>query len=213
MPGGAAASPLHLPPVRADVWLSVTMKAISRMLHIAFAVIALVLVGCQTMPASESAKAEVRGAIQEWVASFNDCSVSRLAALYLPEAVLWGTLSPTLISTPAGVREYFDRACAANPRFKVSVGEQLVRVYGDMGISTGRYIFTREMQGQVLSTPARYSFTFRKVNGQWRIVDHHSSRMPAAPPPAPTSSRYAAVGNMSALTRAGGMLLMSPPGR
>lgn len=155
----------------------------------ALAVTGVVLVGCQSMLATDAAKPEVQAATQAWVASFNDCNPGKLAALYLPEAILWGTISPTLISTPAGVREYFDRACAANPQFKATLGEQSVRLYGDTAISSGGYVFAREVQGQLRSFPARYSFTYRKVNGQWLIVDHHSSAVPAPPQPAPAPSR------------------------
>jgi uncharacterized protein (TIGR02246 family) len=158
------------------------------MLRTTLAVAGFVLIGCQSMPAPDTARSEVQAATQGWAASFNDCQANKLAALYLPEAALWGTVSPTLISTPTGVREYFERACAAKPPFKVTLGEQVVRAYGDTAVSSGGYVFAREVQGQVRSFPARYSFTYRKVDGQWLIADHHSSAVPA-PQPAPSPSR------------------------
>lgn len=30
-------------------------------------------------------------------------------------------------------------------------------------------------------TAVRFSFTYRRTGGQWLILDHHSSLMPAAP--------------------------------
>ena len=35
--------------------------------------------------------------------------------------------------------------------------------------------------GETKTLPARYSFTFVKDGGNWMIVDHHSSAMPAPP--------------------------------
>ena len=153
------------------------------MSHMTPVVVAAVLVGCSSTPVSDAdARAGVVVAANSWAQAFNDCNPEKLATLYLPDAVLWGTVSQTVISTPAGVRQYFDRACAATPQFKVSFGEQLVRVYGDAANNSGTYTFSRTVDGQLRSGPARYSFTYRNVNGTWLIADHHSSLVPAAPP-------------------------------
>jgi hypothetical protein len=63
----------------------------------------------------------------------------------------------------------------------VSFGEQLTRVYGDTAINSGAYTFAAVIQGQPRSFPARFSFTYRKVEGRWLIADHHSSALPGPP--------------------------------
>lgn len=159
------------------------------MFRIAFAVLGSVLVGCASAPTTDAAsQSNVAAAAKSWSGAFNECSAEKLAALYLPDAVLWGTLSQTVISTPAGVRQYFDRACAATPQFKVTFGEQLVRVYGNTANNSGTYTFSRTVDGQLRSAAARYSFTYRKVNGAWLITDHHSSLVPASPSATPPAS-------------------------
>ena len=159
------------------------------MFRIAFVVVSWVLVGCASTPTPDPAsQADVAAAAKSWASAFNGCNPEKLAALYLPDAVLWGTVSQAVISTPAGVRQYFDRACAATPHFKVAFDEQLVRVYGNTANNSGTYTFSRTVDGQVRSAPARYSFTYRKVNGAWLITDHHSSLVPAAPPAAAPAS-------------------------
>lgn len=40
---------------------------------------------------------------------------------------------------------------------------------------------TYNKDGENKSLPARYSFVYVKRDGQWLIVDHHSSAMPAPP--------------------------------
>jgi len=67
------------------------------------------------------------------------------------------------------------------PSLKVNFGEQLIRVYGDTAVNTGYYTFSYVKDGETKTLPARYSFTFVKEGGNWMIVDHHSSAMPAAP--------------------------------
>ena len=71
----------------------------------------------------------------------------------------------------------------SQPATKGGLGEQLIRVYGDTAINSGAYTFVAMIQGQPRTLPARYSFTYRKVDGQWLIADHHSSALPAPPPP------------------------------
>lgn len=152
---------------------------------LAFAV--LVLAGCQTMPSPEGTKSEVQAATQAWVAAFNSCDATKAAELYHPQAVLWGTYAPTIISTPTGIRQYFERVCSSSPPPKVTLGEQLIRVFGDTAVNSGSYAFAVVIQGQPRSLAARYSFAYRKSSGQWLIIDHHSSALPA--PPAPAASR------------------------
>ena len=147
--------------------------------------IATVLVACQSVPSPETERPQVQAATQAWIAAFNSCDAGKAGALYHPEAVLWGTVTPTIISTPAGIRQYFERVCSSSPQPKVVLGEQLVRTYGETAINSGKYTFTVFPGGQPREAPARYSFTYRKTDGQWLIVDHHSSALPAPPPPAP----------------------------
>ena len=145
------------------------------------------LAGCQTMQSSDAAAVEVGAAGRTWAEAFNSCNATGAGALYQPDAVLWGTFARTIISGRSGVQQYFERVCQANPPPKVALGEQpLLRVYGDTAIASGTYTFNAVSQGQPVAIPARYSFTYRKVSGQWLIADHHSSALPAAPaaPPA-----------------------------
>lgn len=159
------------------------------MTRVSLPFIALLLVGCQSLPSADVAKSEVQAATDAWVAAFNSCDAVKAGVLYHPEAVLWGTVAPAIISTPAGIRQYFERVCSASPQPKVALGEQLVRVYGDTAISSGYYTFTAFPGGQARQFAARDSFTYRRSDGRWLIVDHHSSALPAPPQPASAPSR------------------------
>jgi len=135
----------------------------------------------QTAPAAKQAPAnkEIAAAVAKWTAIFVDDNPDAILALYDDSAVLWGTLSPKLAVGKPELRGYFERAYKALPGHKVAFGEQVIRVYGDVAINSGYYTFSYVKDGQTQTIPARYSFVYRKRGGNWLIVDHHSSRMPA----------------------------------
>src|SRR5260370_1064745 len=83
------------------------------------------------------------------------------------------------ISDPAGLKAYFVGAFQALPKLTVKFGEQFVRVYGDTAVNTGYYTLFYTKDGETKSIPARYSFTYVKEGNDCKIVDHHSSAMPA----------------------------------
>jgi hypothetical protein len=104
-----------------------------------------------------------------------------ILALYSKDAVLWGTLSPTVRSDLPGLKAYFVGAFQALPKLTVKFGEQLIRVYGDTAVNTGYCTLSYTKDGETKSIPARYSFTYVKDGNDCKIVDHHSSAMPAPP--------------------------------
>ena len=146
---------------------------------------ALVLTGCKAAfemnVGGGDPKAAVAAAAQEWSDALNKCDAAKAAQLYAPDAVLWGTTSQALISTPEGIRQYFEKVCAAANPPKVAFGEHLIRVYGDTAIDSGPYTFTVIRDGKPVQLPGRYTLAYRKVGSRWLIVDHHSSLRPAAP--------------------------------
>ena len=124
---------------------------------------------------------EVAAATQAWADAFNSRDPERVLALYDSDAVLWGTVSPTLRDTREGLREYF-KVLPGSPQGRVSFGEQRIRIYGDVAITSGYYTFSNVRDGQTLMFPARFSLTYRQRDGRWLIVDHHSSLVPKPPP-------------------------------
>ena len=92
--------------------------------------------------------------------------------------LLWGTISSTIRSDPAAIRDYFVNAYEKLPGLTVEFKDPLVRVYDDVALNSGYYTFTYEKDGEEQVLPARYSFALVKRDGDWLIADHHSSAMP-----------------------------------
>jgi uncharacterized protein (TIGR02246 family) len=140
----------------------------------------LLILGTASLPAA-GPKEDVAAATQTWIDAMSSHDPERVVALYDPEAVLWGTRSPTLRDNPATVRDYFNILKTVPPSYKAVMGEQRIRIYGDIAINTGTYTFSEERDGKLISRPARFSFVYRNRDGRWLIVDHHSSAVPAPP--------------------------------
>ena len=149
------------------------------MRFISAVVLCIVAFGTRTAIADD--KEDVGQATRTWIEAMTSHDQERVYALYAPDAVLWGTRSPTLRSDPQKVREYFGILKTAPASHKATLGEQHIRVYGDMAINTGTYTFSQIEDGKEVPRPSRFSFVYRKTGGQWLIVDHHSSAVPAAP--------------------------------
>lgn len=124
-------------------------------------------------PADEAA---VKAATAVWVDAYNSRKPERIAAMYASDAVFWGTTSKTIRSTPGDIAEYFKDA-AKRPDARVAVGEQHVRVFGDVGVNSGVYTFSDVRDGQPTARPARFSMAFHRREGRWVLVDHHSSEV------------------------------------
>jgi uncharacterized protein (TIGR02246 family) len=120
---------------------------------------------------------DVGAAREAWRAAYNSRDPARIGAMYDADAVLWGTTAKTVAPSPPAIAEYFKDA-AKRPNARVTFGEQHNRLYGDVGVSTGYYTFSDIRDGQTIARPARYTMVFRKRDGNWRIVAHHSSEVP-----------------------------------
>ena len=150
-------------------------------LRILLAAFILIASGCRTLESPQTAKQEIAATTQAWIDGMTRHDMEAVLALYDPEAVLWGTRSPTLRDNPAAVRQYFEILRKVPPSYKAVLGEQRIRVYGDIALDTGTYTFSEIRDGKEVVRPARFSFVYRHRGGRWLIVDHHSSAVPAAP--------------------------------
>ena len=151
-------------------------------LHTAIAGVALGFLWLSLTPSAWAGpKEEVAAATSIWAQALGEDDPDKVLPLYADDAVLWGTLSPTVRADRSSLRDYFVTAFKVLPGLKVQFGDQLIRVYGDTAVNTGYYTFSYTKDGEAKTLPARYSFTYVKNGDRWLIVDHHSSAMP--PPP------------------------------
>jgi uncharacterized protein (TIGR02246 family) len=141
--------------------------------------IIFVLFASIALRAAAGPKEDVAAATHAWVEAFASHDPSRITALYAPDAIFWGTASPTIRDTPELIREYFENL-QNRPTVRIEIDEQHIRVYGDVAIDSGRYTVHEVKAGQPTVRPLRFSFVYRRQEGRWLIVDHHSSALPPA---------------------------------
>jgi len=117
----------------------------------------LVVLACPS-PTPAGPKEDVAAATQAWIDAVNSHDPERVVVLYDPEAVLWGTVSPTIRDSP--------------PEYTVVIGEQRVRVYGDTAINSGTYtlLSVAVRDGKPINIAARVSFVYRSRDGRWVII-------------------------------------------
>ena len=99
--------------------------------------------------------------------------------LYAPDAILVATYSPVLLHNEEGELNGYFKKFTSLPNLSATTQDLQTRVYGDWALNTGLYTFSfKTADGDPVSVPARFTFVYHKVDGQWLIVDHHSSLVP-----------------------------------
>src|SRR5207245_6944986 len=102
---------------RADIG-DVAEEMREEMMQTRLAISAVVLVlsaGVSVQTATACSKEAVAGAVDRWTTVLAENNPDTIVALYSKDAVLWGTLSPTVRSDPAGLKAYFVGADQALP--------------------------------------------------------------------------------------------------
>ena len=79
-------------------------------------------------------KEEVAATTSAWGQALGDDDPDKVLPFYSDDAVLWGTLSPTVRADRAALRDYFVTAFKVLPGLKVTFGDQLIRVYGNTAV-------------------------------------------------------------------------------
>ena len=131
--------------------------------------------------ADDAVAAQVAAATAEWISTFNTRDAARISALYAPDAILWGTVSQTIRTTPGEILEYFEDSSAKRPNLRMILGEYHVRLYGDIAINSGYYSSRNPVEGKEVVIPMRFTFTYRREGDRWVIINHHSSRFASTP--------------------------------
>lgn len=132
--------------------------------------------GVAPVPAS-AAEREIAALFDRWNAALATGDAKKVAALYAPNGILEPTVSNQVRSTPAEIEEYFVHFLQAKPQGVIN--ERFIRMLDDdVALDAGVYTFSLTKQGKPVKVQARYTYLYEKIDGDWKIVNHHSSAMP-----------------------------------
>ncbi|MBE9050210.1 SgcJ/EcaC family oxidoreductase [Nostocales cyanobacterium LEGE 11386] len=124
----------------------------------------------------KTSKTEVEQLFERWNQSLQTGDPNNVVKNYAKNAILLPTVSKKPRTTPAEIREYFVHFLEKQPVGKIV--QSYIRVGCNFASNNGLYTFTILNNEQKKQVPARYSFEYQYINGQWLIVAHHSSKLP-----------------------------------
>jgi uncharacterized protein (TIGR02246 family) len=121
-------------------------------------------------------KSEIAALFDRWNASLRSGDPKKVVANYAPESILLPTVSNRARFTVAEKEDYFMHFLQRRPQGYID--DRIIDVDCNSATDAGLYTF-RFADGA--SVKARYSFSYKKIDGQWLITSHHSSGMPEKP--------------------------------
>jgi uncharacterized protein (TIGR02246 family) len=124
----------------------------------------------------------VEAVTTKWMAlvtSGRPTASEEITSLYTQDATVIGPDTPEVRNGPEEIRRYF-KNFTQRPNLAITGYSGNVRIYGDTAVETGYYTFAYDQGEKRAAVPARFSLHYRRVKGEWKIDDHHSSRLPGA---------------------------------
>lgn len=130
-------------------------------------------------PAGAGPREDALAVIDRWVQAFGASDVDAITALYAPDALFMGTGSRTVVTEPAGIRQYFEQALLTQRPRSAKVLESTVMVASDtVVIVNGLDVTYATRDGKTVENPGRFTFVVARRSGTWQIVHFHRSTVP-----------------------------------
>jgi len=116
---------------------------------------------------------EIITIFDNWNSALQTGDPEQVANLYADNAILLPTMSHRVCHSHEEIKNYFTHFLEKDP--VGAINESNIRFYGQLAINSGIYTFTFKDGSSVR---ARFTFVYYKQVGRWRIIEHHSSKMP-----------------------------------
>ncbi|TDB80425.1 SgcJ/EcaC family oxidoreductase [Micromonospora sp. KC721] len=125
--------------------------------------------------AQKPTKATIANLFTQWNAALATGDPNVVADRYANDAVLLPTVSNQVRTNRAQIVDYFVHFLEKKPHGEIK--QSYINILDEnSAIDTGVYVFTLAATGQQVE--ARYTYVYELRNGEWKIVNHHSSAMP-----------------------------------
>lgn len=127
---------------------------------------------------------EITQLVQEWAKAYNEGKIEVIRAQYADNAHLISPWTSHLLKGKEAVEGGYAGAFKAFPKRTLTLRQQpAIRVFnGSTAVASGDFQVTvTDSKGQASTRSGRYSATYVKLEGKWRIVDQHASFLPTSP--------------------------------
>lgn len=136
---------------------------------------------------SDPQEREIAALFDTWNAALATGKPANVVALYTKDGILLPTVSNEVRVGPEGIERYFVDFLKLQPKGTINFRE--IRLLDeDTALDSGVYTFDVVKDGKPQQVQARYTYLYEKVDGTWKIANHHSSAMPE-PVPTATAAR------------------------
>ena len=126
---------------------------------------------------TNAAEKEIAGLFDRWNAALATGMPAEVTKLYALNGILEPTVSNEVRDTPEKIQDYFVHFLALKPQGTINYRQ--IRVLDDnTALDVGVYTFALVRDGKPAKVQARYTYVYEKINGEWKIMNHHSSAMP-----------------------------------
>lgn len=130
---------------------------------------------------SNAQEQQIAGLFERWNAAFQAGDSAKVAALYADNGVVLPTLSNRVRVGHEAIKDYFDYGFLQG-KWVGTINMREIRQIGpDAAVDSGVYTLALTQGEAVRQLQARYTFVYQKVDGEWKILNHHSSWMPEQP--------------------------------
>lgn len=122
---------------------------------------------------------EVEQQVQRWYEALQTGDADAVTQLYAPDALLLSTLQGDVKIGHPPIQDYFANGFLPKKPVGTTV-EMHTRVLGEVAVNAGLYDFeVDDGEGGRATVQARFTFVYRHNNGDWQIIEHHSSLKPS----------------------------------
>ncbi|MHB8769311.1 MAG: SgcJ/EcaC family oxidoreductase [Thermoleophilia bacterium] len=130
---------------------------------------------------SNAQEQQIAGLFERWNAAMQTGDSAKVAALYADNGVLHATLSNRVRVGHEAIKDYFDHHLFQAKAVGTINMREIRQIGPDAAVDSGVYTITLTQGDAVRQVQARYTFVYQKVDGEWKILHHHSSAMPEQP--------------------------------
>lgn len=130
-------------------------------------------------PAMADSKTGALAAVQAWIDAVNRHDLDGIVAAFAGDASFFGTTTKTLVTSPDGIKKYFEAVYAKFAPLSVGLGQVTIsELSPESAVVTGYDLWKVTFNGKPAEGSGRLSIAVALRDGQWRIVSFHRSMMP-----------------------------------